>query len=218
MEYSLAGSILMKIIDILGNVFIKQVDITTLKKHKELEDQYYNKLLGLAKEEKEEIVREEEKEEETATFCLACVKDHLSTVSAALNEALRFARDKGIGYEEVINRIGIATDELNIMERIDLSSDKIIKLSEEDKEIANWVLKESRKLRHKITEIRTVKDLEEVAGQAAELRTQYLKKFYREERKESMEFCEGLEGEKREKCLELINKISSLGKCKTCKI
>jgi hypothetical protein len=39
--------------------------------------------------------------QEVATACMACSRSHLSTVSGALNEAVRFAREKGVGDPEV---------------------------------------------------------------------------------------------------------------------
>ncbi|GAI32004.1 unnamed protein product, partial [marine sediment metagenome] len=55
------------------------------------------------------------------TACLPCSRDHLSVTSSALSEGIRFAREKGVKNHEVMRRVRIALDELNVMERIDLA-------------------------------------------------------------------------------------------------
>lgn len=190
MESQLKASIVMKAMDILGNIVHTHLTRPDLQKVRELQQEYYEKLKELTEKEKElkrqlrerrrfeEIEEKEEGKEEKGTACLACSKAHFSTVSAALNEALRFARSEGIKHKEVIRRIGIALDELVIMERIDLAADKIARLSEKEREVAEWALKKAREIRHKIDEIRTVKDLEDAAALAAEVRTEFLDKLF----------------------------------------
>lgn len=123
------------------------------------------------------------------TACLPCTRDHYSTTSAALSEGLRFARSEGMKHAEVIRRLGIALDELNIMERIDLAPDQIGRLNEPARKLAIWALNNSRELRHTIGEIKTVDDMEKAAAQAARVREEFMTK-YGEVRKSSTEECE----------------------------
>jgi len=220
MESQIKASIVMKAMDILGNIIQTHLVRPDYSKVRQLQEEYYSKLQELAKkkkemrEEKHEEIKEEhkeryrEREKAKGTFCLSCSKDHFSTVSAALNEAIRFARSEGIKHDEVIRRIGIAIDELNIMERIDLATDSITKLSEREKELAEWALQKSRELRHAIDDIKTFEDLEKVAAMAAEVRTEYLKKLFNLEEVNVEEIidkvCGELKEEEREKCREAI--------------
>jgi hypothetical protein len=111
------------------------------------------------------------------TACLQCTEDHLSTIVGALGEAMRFARDSGVEVEEVQKRLAIATDELNICERIDLAPDKTAALDPAEKEVAKWVLPLLRGLRHDLKGIKNVDDLEQVAAATIEMRTQYSQKY-----------------------------------------
>lgn len=111
------------------------------------------------------------------TACLACTSDHLSTVIGALNEAMRFARDGGVEQEEVLRRLEMATDELNICERIDLAPDKTATLGEKEKEVAKWVLPRLRKIRHSLKEVGSTEDLELIAATAIEIRENYSTRY-----------------------------------------
>ena len=114
---------------------------------------------------------------EKGTACTLCSDEHFSEVSGALSEALRFARNEGIGTKEVIRRVRHARDELNAMERFDLAPEEIIKLPEDEKEVAHWALPQSRNLRHMINSMRSVDDLEKVAGQAANVADEFGEKL-----------------------------------------
>jgi len=111
------------------------------------------------------------------TACTLCSDEHLSEVSGALAEALRFARSEGLASKEVIRRTRHARDELNAMERFDLAPEEVTKLPEDEKEVAHWALPESRNLRHSINSIRTVDDLEKTAAQAAETADAFAEKL-----------------------------------------
>jgi len=148
-----------------------------------------------------------------------CSRDHFSTVSASLNEAVRFARREGINHPEVLRRIGIALDELNIMERIDLAPENLTKLSEEERKIAKWALIEARELRHIITDIESVEDLEKVAAKASEVRTKFLEQLWSLTKKLKPEevikkICTGLKGEEKEKCERAIKELLEKGEGK----
>lgn len=121
---------------------------------------------------------------ETGTACITCSDEHFSEVSGALNEAMRFARNKGIENDEVIKRIRHAREELNAMERFDLSPQQIINLPEIEKPVARWAVATSRELRHSLNTVKNSDDLEKVAAQASdaadelEKKTMHLKKHY----------------------------------------
>ena len=104
------------------------------------------------------------------TGCIPCSRDHMSTVSAALNESMRFAREPGVAHEEVQRRLAMAEDELNIAERIDLAPDKLTELPEEEQEVARDTLVRMRAIRQKLPETRTVEELEQLASDATKLR------------------------------------------------
>lgn len=101
-----------------------------------------------------------------ATACMSCTRSHLATVAGAWEEALRFAREKGVGDPEVIKRLSIAEKELNIMERIDLSPASIEASPQDQQQLARKFLPELRVLRQKAGEISTVADLEKAAAMA----------------------------------------------------
>lgn len=112
------------------------------------------------------------------TACLECSRDHFSTASASLSEALRFARSDGMKSHEVTRRLGIALEELNILERIDLAPDQLGMLKEQERKLAIWSLNSSRDLRHIIGRIKTVEDLEKTAANASEVREEFMKRLW----------------------------------------
>ena len=104
---------------------------------------------------------------EVATGCLACSRSHLSTVSGALGESLRFARDGGIAHPEVQRRLNLAEDEINIMERIDLAADAIQRSPPEEQDLARHFLPKIRELRQNLGAIKSVEELEKTASDAS---------------------------------------------------
>ncbi|KKN30184.1 hypothetical protein LCGC14_0836610 [marine sediment metagenome] len=112
------------------------------------------------------------------TACLPCSRDHLSVTSSALSEGIRFARDKGVKDHEVMRRVRIALDELNIMERIDLAPEEIAKLKGAEKDLADWTLKQSRDLRHAITAIKDVETMEQAAARASEITEEFMSRLW----------------------------------------
>lgn len=109
------------------------------------------------------------KTEEVGTSCMACSRSHLTLVSGALDEGLRFARAEGIMSPEVMTRIDAAERDINIMERIDLSPDKVSNSGQEEREILGILIPRIRKLRQDIGQIKSVPDLEKAAGDAITL-------------------------------------------------
>ncbi len=116
--------------------------------------------------------------ESKSTACIPCSKAHISAVSGSLSESIRFARDGGIKHPEVVDRLGIATDELAAMERIDLAPYKIESLKGEEREFAEWIVGRTRDLRHSLDAISNVEALEKAAVEAAGFRDEFLPKFW----------------------------------------
>lgn len=204
---------------------------TTLKgdedKYEKLQDEYYRKATKIVEkaqrehrppethvESEKEYVAIPEKDLSPAKIekgiaCLSCSKDHFSTVSGALSEALRFARKEGMNHHEVQDRLGIASDELNIMERIDLSPQKLVSLDGQEKQIALDALKESRELRHQITAVQTPDDLERVAAEAAKIRTRFMKNVFQISMRDGTvdKLCRNFSGEEKDKCMRTLTSI-----------
>ncbi|GAI67177.1 unnamed protein product, partial [marine sediment metagenome] len=113
------------------------------------------------------------KKEAVATACLPCSRDHFLTASSSLSEGIRFAREKSVRDHEVMRRIRIALQELDIMERIDLAPEETAKLKGAEKELAGWTLKQSRDLRHVITAIKDVETMEQAAAKASQVTEEF---------------------------------------------
>jgi len=124
---------------------------------------------------------------EQGTACLVCSDEHFSEVSGSLNEAMRFARNEAFDHPEVLKRIRHCRDELNVMERFDLSPQQIMGLPEIEKPIARWAVEQSRELRHNLNLMKNSDDLEKTAALASDVaddfekKTMELKKHYEEE-------------------------------------
>ena len=108
---------------------------------------------------------------EIATGCLPCSLGHLSTSSGVLKEALRF-KNEGITSNEILDRIAIALEEQNALEREDLTPEKIQNLPEWQRQIASDALSQSRRLRHRLENVQSLEDLEQIAADA---RSYYVK-------------------------------------------
>lgn len=111
--------------------------------------------------------------------CIPCAADHFSTVAGALSESLRFARTEGIDHQEVLDRIALSFDELNIMERIDAAPEKLERLSEEERTIMRDATIRSRELRHSLSDLKNVDDLEAVAAEAHRAGTDFRNTLFR---------------------------------------
>lgn len=112
-------------------------------------------------------------EQGVATSCISCSRSHLSTVSGALGESLRFAREGGVEHPEVQRRIMLSEDEINIMERIDLAPDALANSPEEERTLAEEYLPRIRKLRQDLGQISSVEKLEHVATDASLLSQEF---------------------------------------------
>jgi len=145
------------------------------------------------------------------TACLPCSRDHFTTTSAVLKEAVRFAKrpEHGIRSDEVMTRIGVALEELNAMERIDLSPDNTRNLVGKEKELANWGLNTSAELRHKITAISSADDLENVAAEASKIKVEFMKNVWDLATTDGTidKLCKGLKDEEKTHCINTITKV-----------
>lgn len=148
---------------------------------------------------------------EKGNACLPCSRDHFSTISAVLNEALRFSRKTGVQDYEVQRRMGIALDEANSLERIDLAADQLVSLKGSEKQLAEWGLNKSRDLRHKLTQVQTHDELEKVAAEASEVRTEFMRKLWSTISVDGSisKLCKGLKEEEFQRCVNTINTILS---------
>ena len=137
-----------------------------------------------------------------------CSSDHFSTTSGMLNEALRFKKE-GMGSWEIQRRMGIALDELNAMERGDLHADQIARLTGKEKQLADEAKDDSRDLRHKINVIHSLEDLENVAAEAAIVRTKFMRGIWKIATLDGSaeRLCKGLEDEAKERCISVIHTV-----------
>jgi len=101
--------------------------------------------------------------------CVGCARGHLAAISGTLSEALRFAREDGIGHPEVQRQILAAGEEISVLERFDLALDAIAASPPVDQVIMHRYLPDIRSLRQAIGDIKSVEDLEATAARAQNL-------------------------------------------------
>ncbi len=124
------------------------------------------------------ITREPEtvpQQEDIATACVPCGVGHFAGAAKLLNEAFRF-RDDGITSNQVLDDIAGAIGELNAMERVDLTPEKLQNTARWERPIADEALRESRKLRHRLESISSMEEIEKAAADTES----YYKKLYRQ--------------------------------------
>lgn len=185
-----------EVINFAGEVIVSYFMKDNYELQKKQIDAHYNKLKKIEEKEQGRVGQtnpppyqsigserpmlsiSEQKVEGTA--CIACSRDHLSTASAMLKEAIRFARrpEKGMRCFEVRDRIATALEELNAMERLDLVPQKIEQLSDKEKELAVWIANQSSELRHIITNIQTIDDLEHASATASKINNEVMAKVW----------------------------------------
>ena len=102
-------------------------------------------------------------QEDIATACVPCGVGHFAGAAKLLNEAFRF-RDDGIESNQVIDDIAGAIGELNAMERVDLTPEKLQNTLSWERPIADEALRESRKLRHRLEGISSMEEVEQAAA------------------------------------------------------
>jgi len=114
-------------------------------------------------------------QEDIATACVPCGVGHFAGAAKLLNEAVRF-RDDGITSNQVLDDIAGAIGELNAMERVDLTPEKLQSTSSWERPIADEALRESRKLRHRLEGISSMEEVEQAAADSE----RFYKKLFRE--------------------------------------
>lgn len=158
---------LEELAEILGNAGPQKQRPETITEHEQISDSL------------EEIAKEARGTTDIATGCVPCSIGHFGTCAGILNEAMRFARKDGLQSNEVLDRLNKALDELNTMERIDLDSEKIYALPDEEKEIAIKALNASRATRHALESLTTVNDLEKATADVQTIRRDIGREWYR---------------------------------------
>lgn len=123
---------------------------------------------------------EEGKASSIEAGCVPCAIGHLGTCSGGMNEAVRFAKKDGVESSEVIDRVNMCLDELNIMERVDLRPEMIVNLPEWERELANKALVASRNARHGLEGLTSARELEQVAANIQTTRTAIGRKWFKE--------------------------------------
>jgi len=114
-------------------------------------------------------------EQDIATACVACAIGHYAGAAKLLNEAIRF-REDGIESNQVLDDIAGAIGELNAMERVDLTPERLQKTPGWERAIADEALRESRKLRHRLEGISSMEEIEKAAADTES----YFKKLNRQ--------------------------------------
>ena len=108
-----------------------------------------------------------------------CSTGHLTTCAGLLNEAMRFVRTEGVGSDQVLEDTNGCLMELNALERIDMSPEKIAQLPPWEKELALEVLALSKETRYGLEGMRTPEDLERVTDNLQPRQREILKKWFR---------------------------------------
>lgn len=114
-------------------------------------------------------------EQDIATACVPCAIGHYAGAAKLLNEAIRF-REDGIESSQVLDDIAGAIGELNAMERVDLTPERLQKTPGWERAIADEALRESRKLRHRLEGISSMEEIEKAAADTES----YYKKLHRQ--------------------------------------
>ena len=166
----------------------------------------------VVKEEEVEVEEEitttgakEEKASSVASGCVPCSLGHLSVCTGLINEGMRFARSDGIDSNEVIDRVTHCLQELNSLEREDLTPEMMINLPPWEKELAIEALNTSRATRHLLEGATTVEDLEKAAANTQTANTQIARKWFKHRLKN---MSKGQKEELDEKAIEKLEEVT----------
>ena len=140
-------------------------------------------------------------QEDIATACVPCGVGHFAGAAKLLNEAFRF-RDDGITSNQVLDDIAGAIGELNALERVDLTPEKLQNTSNWERPIAEEALRGSRKLRHTLESLSSMLEVEKAAADSE----RFYKKLFREWFKQRFAH---LGPEKAERIAEEVGKLSA---------
>jgi DNA-binding transcriptional regulator YiaG len=119
---------------------------------------------------------------EKSPSCVSCTDSHWSTVSGYLNEAVRMIRQGlKMDSDEILDRLQLVKEELNVWERFDASPDKLEKTDDETKIAIRDMVRKSAELRHMMFDRNlasgrgTLSDLEGVASFARKATLEFQK-------------------------------------------
>lgn len=116
--------------------------------------------------------------QDIATACVPCAIGHFAGAAKLLNEAIRF-RDEGIESNQVLDDIAGAIGEFNAMERVDLTPERLQKTPGWERAIAEDALRESRKFRHLLEDVKSILEIEKAAADAESFYKQINRRWYR---------------------------------------
>lgn len=117
--------------------------------------------------------------EDVATACVACAVGHFSTSAGLLKEAVRF-KAEGITSNEVLNRIAMALEEQNTLERVDIRPEVIQSLPPWERALAEEALLQSRQLRHNLETLRNIGQLERAAADSEGIYKKLFREWFRQ--------------------------------------
>lgn len=121
---------------------------------------------------------EEGSMQDVATACLPCSVGHFSTCAGLLNEATRFKKE-GLASHQVMDDVGKCVMELNALERVDLTPEKIQATKGWEQPIVQDALQQSRKLRHRLEKVEDMEELEQIAADTQRYYTELNRQWYR---------------------------------------
>lgn len=147
--------------------------------------------------------------------CVACSRNHIAAAAGLLSEGKRFLKN-GLTSDEVLNRIDLASQEITTMERGDLHPDKISRLPEDEKRVAEWLASEAQRIRHVMDHISTEKEYMNAINELTKFSKEITKRYYTmmenmspEKIQKSIDhLCDGLPDDKRAKCAEMMTSIT----------
>lgn len=111
--------------------------------------------------------------------CLPCSIGHLGACNGMLQEGVRFAQSDGINSDVPIDRINTCLDELNTLERKDLTPELIDTLPAWERELALRALEASRGLRHLLESIQTLDDLIHASAKTSMIRKEIGREWFK---------------------------------------
>ncbi len=123
--------------------------------------------------------KEEPKGSSIKAGCLPCSINHMSVCSGLLQEGIRFAQADGVNSDTPIDRINTCLDELNALERKDLTPELIDTLPPWEKELALKALNASRNIRHSLEGIKTLDDLIHASAQTTTVRKEIGREWFK---------------------------------------
>jgi len=113
-----------------------------------------------------------------ATACVPCAIGHFAGAARLLNEAIRF-RDDGIESSQVLDDIAGAIGELNALERVDLTPERLQRTPGWERDIADQALRDSRELRHRLEGISSMEEIEKAAADTESYYKKLNRQWYR---------------------------------------